>query len=89
MKLRKYTQGITIFMTPEMYREVKGASDKMEISLSEFFRRMVSNHFEKQQSEGSGTRHNPNGKEVISYDRTIESTFSEMLSGQSNNIKKS
>jgi metal-responsive CopG/Arc/MetJ family transcriptional regulator len=41
MKLRKYTQGITIFTTPEMYQEVKSASDQMQISLSELFRKII------------------------------------------------
>ena len=41
MKLRKYTQGITIFTTPDMYHQVKQLSDRMEISLSELFREMI------------------------------------------------
>ena len=41
MKLRRYTQGITIFTTPEMYHDVKRLSDRMEISLSELFREMI------------------------------------------------
>lgn len=46
MKLRKYTQGITIFTTPEMYHEVKRMSDRMEISLSELFREMITEYLD-------------------------------------------
>lgn len=57
MKLRKYTQGITIFTTPEMYHEAKRMSDRMEISLSELFREMITEYLDhrnvgKQESNG-------------------------------------
>jgi hypothetical protein len=55
MKLRRYTQGVTIFTTPEMYREVKRVSDEMEISLSELFREMITEYLGSHQgniSEG-------------------------------------
>jgi hypothetical protein len=47
MKLRKYTQGITIFTTPEMYHEVKQLSDRLEISLSELFREMIMEYLDR------------------------------------------
>jgi hypothetical protein len=49
MKLRKYTQGITIFTTPEMYHEVKRVSDELEVSLSELFREMISQYLDRRQ----------------------------------------
>jgi CO dehydrogenase/acetyl-CoA synthase epsilon subunit len=51
MKPRKYTQGITIFTTPQMYQDVKEASDALEISLSEFFRSIIKEHFENLQKD--------------------------------------
>ena len=46
MKKRTYTQGITIFTTPEMYQAVRKASDDLNISLAELFREMVRQYFE-------------------------------------------
>jgi metal-responsive CopG/Arc/MetJ family transcriptional regulator len=53
MKTRKYTQGITLFTTPEMYHEVKRVSDETEVSLSELFREMITEYLRnhKQQEE--------------------------------------
>jgi hypothetical protein len=45
MRKKTYTQGITIFTTPEMYQAVKEVSDEQEISLGEFFRKMITEHF--------------------------------------------
>jgi len=50
MKLRKYTQGVTIFTTPEMYQEVKKVSDETQVSLSELFREMISEYLERRHS---------------------------------------
>ena len=47
MKLRKYTQGVTFFTTPEMYQEVKKVSDETLVSLSELFREMISEYLER------------------------------------------
>lgn len=41
MRTRRYTQGITFFTTPQMYLDVKAASDDLEVSLSELFRDMI------------------------------------------------
>ena len=49
MKLRRYTQGVTIFTTPEMYHEVKRVSDEREISLSELFREMITEYLDRHQ----------------------------------------
>jgi len=49
MKLRRYTQGITIFTTSEMYNEVKRVSDEMEVSLSELFREMITEYLDRHQ----------------------------------------
>ena len=61
MKGRTYTQGITIFTTPQMYTDVKNASDKMEISLSEFFRIILREYLDRQQLDHKG-------KEASFYD---------------------
>jgi hypothetical protein len=50
MKTKKFTQGITITLTPEMYEEVKRESDKLEISLSEFFRSIIGKYYECRRS---------------------------------------
>ena len=44
MKLRKYTQGVTIFIEPQMYCEVKKVSDEAQVSLSEIFRQMITEY---------------------------------------------
>jgi len=53
MKLRKYTQGVTIFTTPEMYCEVKKVSDEKQVSLSELFREMITEYLERRYSNNS------------------------------------
>jgi hypothetical protein len=60
MKLRKYTQGVTIFTTPEMYHEVKRVSDEMEISLSELFREIISQYLDRRQNTQQGTNDSKN-----------------------------
>jgi hypothetical protein len=44
MKKKKYLQGITFFVAPEMYGAMKEISDQREISLSELLRELVENH---------------------------------------------
>lgn len=53
MKLRKYTQGVTIFTTPEMYEEVKKVSDAKQVSLSEIFRQMITEYLERRHGNNS------------------------------------
>jgi len=53
MKLRKYTQGVTIFTTPEMYQEVKKVSDAEQVSLSEIFRQMITEYLERRHGNHS------------------------------------
>jgi hypothetical protein len=55
MKLRRYTQGITIFTSAEMYQEVKRESDEREVSLSELFREMITEYFDRRHSGQSGS----------------------------------
>ncbi|HQO64803.1 MAG TPA: hypothetical protein PK528_14430 [Syntrophorhabdus sp.] len=63
MKLRKYTQGVTIFTTPEMYCEVKKVSDEKQVSLSELFREMISEYLER--------RHINNLEDISSNNTTL------------------
>ena len=44
MKTRRFTQGITIFTTPEMYQAVKKITDEERMSISEFFRNVVNDY---------------------------------------------
>jgi len=53
MKLRKYTQGVTIFTTPEMYCEVKKVSDAEQVSLSEIFRQMIAEYLERRRGNNA------------------------------------
>ena len=41
MKQRKYTQGITIFTTPEMYQSIRAVSDNRGEGLSELLREII------------------------------------------------
>ena len=56
MKTRKFTQGLTMFTTPEMYQDMKKLSDERNISLSELFREMINEYFEIHQ----GNQHEKN-----------------------------
>ena len=53
MKPRKYTQGVTIFTTPEMYQKVKQVSDETQVSLSELFRKMITEYLERRSGNNS------------------------------------
>ena len=53
MKLRKYTQGITLFVEPQMYHEVKQVSDTEQVSLSEIFRQMIAEYLERRRSNNA------------------------------------
>lgn len=52
MKQRKFTQGMTMFTTPEMFQLMKRLSDERNISLSELFREMITEYFENHNIEG-------------------------------------
>lgn len=47
MKIKRYIQGITFFTTPQMYQDVKQASDELVISLGEFLRNIIGEYFKK------------------------------------------
>lgn len=49
MKKRVFTQIVSLFVAPEMYDQVKQESDDLNISLSELFREMARQYFERQQ----------------------------------------
>ena len=49
MRTKKYTHGITLFMTPQMYEDIRKLSDVREVSLSEIFRTIVSDYLERHQ----------------------------------------
>jgi predicted CopG family antitoxin len=56
MKKKKYLQGITFFVSAEMYQAMKQISDQREISLSEFIRELVDNHLKAANYEAANTR---------------------------------
>jgi predicted CopG family antitoxin len=56
MKKKKYLQGITFFVQPEMYGEMKKISDRREISLSEFIRELVEIHLKTANDTVANTR---------------------------------
>jgi predicted CopG family antitoxin len=55
MKKKKYLQGVTFFVAPEMYEAIKQISDEREVSLSELLRELIKAHME---SRISGERVN-------------------------------
>ena len=57
MRIKKFTHGITFFMTPQMYDDIRKLSDVREVSLSEIFRTIVSDYLERQQYDD---KDNPN-----------------------------
>jgi predicted house-cleaning NTP pyrophosphatase (Maf/HAM1 superfamily) len=62
MKTRRYTQGITLFTTPDMYQKVKRVSDEMEVSLSELFRSMIARYLESQHNNHQSGNDSENKK---------------------------
>jgi len=66
MKSRKYIQGITFFVSTQMYKDLKKASDELEISLSEFFRNIITEYFENRPVGNSATPGGHTAKEVMS-----------------------
>ena len=60
MRVKKFTCGITFFVTPEMYQDLKQLSDERQVAISELLRDWISEAFERERlkSEGYG-----NGKE--------------------------
>jgi len=60
MKTRKFTQGITIFATPEMYADIKTVSDQMRVSLSELFRKIIGEYLEDCQSRQLASKDSDN-----------------------------
>jgi predicted CopG family antitoxin len=47
MKTKKYTHGVTFFISIEMYDALKKISDEMKISLSEFLRTLIHQYLEQ------------------------------------------
>lgn len=47
MRIKKYTHGVSVFMTPQMYEDFRQLSDERQVGLSELFRAIVSEYLEK------------------------------------------
>lgn len=48
MKTKKYVQGVTFFITPTMYEQIKQLTDKKQIGLSEFLRGLIDQYFDSE-----------------------------------------
>jgi hypothetical protein len=44
MKIKKYVHGVTFFISPEMFQDLKGVSDELQISVSELLRELIATH---------------------------------------------
>lgn len=44
MKAKRYTHGVTFFMAPEMFQELKQLSDTRQLSLLELLRNIIEQH---------------------------------------------
>jgi hypothetical protein len=44
MRLKKYTQGVTFFITPDMLEVLKKISDEKQVSVSEVLREVLSQY---------------------------------------------
>ena len=64
MKPKKYTHGITFFVTAEMYQEIKSITDAMEIGVSDFIRGLVAEAFERAESKFEATPDETGEEEV-------------------------
>jgi hypothetical protein len=53
MRLKKYTQGVTFFITPDMLEVLKKISDEKQVSVSEVLREVL-NQYISQWSHPSG-----------------------------------
>lgn len=54
MKVKKFTCGITFFVTPEMYQDLKQLSDEREIAISELLRAWIADAFERGRLKSEG-----------------------------------
>ena len=63
MQTKKYTYGITIFTTPEMYQEVRKKSDELNISLAELVRKMVRQYFENFKAQNQEVQNHTGSKQ--------------------------
>jgi predicted DNA-binding protein len=61
MKKRIYTEGTSVFLSPEMYQAVRKESDDLGISLSELFREMVREYFERRQDNSKPVNNTDGG----------------------------
>ena len=62
MKKRIYTEGTTVFLSPEMYQAVRKESDIQGISVSELFRIMIREYFEQRQDNSKPVNSNDGGQ---------------------------
>lgn len=47
MRVKKFTVGITFFVTPEMYQGLKQLSDERQVAISELLRDWIKDAFER------------------------------------------
>mgnify|MGYP001188965469 CR=1 FL=1 len=47
MRAKKFTCGVTFFVTPEMYQDLKQLSDERQVAISELLRDWIAEAFER------------------------------------------
>ena len=62
MKQRKYTQGMTFFVTPEMYQAVIDMSNQQGVSVSELIRSFIHPHLSPVTTNNQESKESINGK---------------------------
>jgi len=62
MKKRKFTQGMTFFVTPEMYQAVINVSDQQGVSVSELIRGFINEHLPPVFTNNQESKESSNGK---------------------------
>ncbi len=50
MKIKQFSQGITFFVTSNMYNNLKTISDQKKVALSELLREMITKYLDVEQS---------------------------------------
>ena len=53
MRLKRYTHGLTFFITPEMFEDLKQISDEKQVSMSELMREVLA-YYINQRSRDTG-----------------------------------
>jgi hypothetical protein len=69
MKVKKFTCGITFFVTPEMYQGLKQLSDEKQIAVSELLRDWIADAFQQRRLKPESLPGDTGGEAVERKDR--------------------